>query len=214
MDTASSHNITRFHSKLSYHAMLLGGVCAIVSILLLFGNEETKPRIEKLIEADKVALLTEVFPDSLYDNEPLSTTVQLAASAEFSAPIEVSTATLNGAFSGAILQSAVPGWGDNIYFILAVDQNMKITGVRVVSHKETPGLADGIERNKSDWIDSFLGKSLSNTPGPDWRVKKDGGEFDQFTGATITPRAMVNGVYHALLQLQQWREQTPREASE
>ncbi|MCW8923886.1 MAG: RnfABCDGE type electron transport complex subunit G, partial [Gammaproteobacteria bacterium] len=74
-----------------------------------------------------------------------------------------------------------------------------LAGVRVVKHRETPGLGDGIEAKRSDWILGFNGKSLNNLSEKQWKVKRDGGEFDQFTGATITPRAVVKAVHAALL---------------
>ena len=72
-------------------------------------------------------------------------------------------------------------------------------GVRVLRHRETPGLGDGIEIQRSNWIETFVGKSLSNPNESQWKVKRDGGVFDQFTGATITPRAVVGAVHKALL---------------
>ena len=70
--------------------------------------------------------------------------------------------------------------------------------VRVISHKETPGLGDKIEAKRNDWILQFAGLSLDNPDKNNWKVKKDGGQFDQFTGATITPRAVVNAIRGAL----------------
>ena len=82
--------------------------------------------------------------------------------------------------------------------MMGMDKDGAVLGVRVVAHAETPGLGDKIERGKSDWILSFDGRSLSNTSSERWRVKKDGGDFDQFAGATITPRAVVHGVESGL----------------
>ena len=118
---------------------------------------------------------------------------------EFSAQaVEVYPALRNGELQGAAFQLGTVGYGGVITLMLGVDRHGVIQGVRVLSHKETPGLADKIELDKGDWILAFDGKSLSNTERPQWAVKKDGGEFDQFTGATITPRAIVNGVHKAL----------------
>ena len=81
---------------------------------------------------------------------------------------------------------------------MGIDQQQRITGVRVTQHKETPGLGDDIERQRSDWITTFNGLSLNSLPPGGWAVRKDGGNFDAFTGATITPRAVVNAVHRAL----------------
>ena len=82
--------------------------------------------------------------------------------------------------------------------IMGVDREGNILGVRVLSHKETPGLGDKIEVAKSDWILKFATKSLDNVKPEQWAVKKDGGEFDQFSGATITPRKTVQAVHRGL----------------
>ncbi|HCE41269.1 MAG TPA: electron transport complex subunit RsxG, partial [Alcanivorax sp.] len=106
----------------------------------------------------------------------------------------------DGAPGGAVLEATAPdGYGGAINLIVGVDMDGRVLGVRAVPpHNETPGLGDKIERRKSDWILSFNGKSLDN-PAPDgWAVKKDGGRFDSFTGATITPRAVVTAVHRAL----------------
>ncbi|AKH20318.1 electron transport complex subunit RsxG [Sedimenticola thiotaurini] len=103
----------------------------------------------------------------------------------------------------AVFTSMVPnGYSGPIKLLVAVKVDGTLGGVRVVSHKETPGLGDKVEENRSDWIFSFEGKSLTNPDLSGWKVKKDGGEFDQFTGATITPRAIVNGVKNTLLYYQ------------
>ena len=92
-----------------------------------------------------------------------------------------------------------PGYAAPIRLIIAVRSNGVLGGVRVLSQMETPGLGDKIDENKSDWILSFDGKSLGNPPLSRWKVKKDGGIFDQFTGATITPRSVVKTVKTTLL---------------
>ncbi|MCW8944416.1 MAG: electron transport complex subunit RsxG [Sedimenticola sp.] len=100
----------------------------------------------------------------------------------------------------AVFTSVVPnGYSGPIKLLVAVLNNGTLGGVRVVSHKETPGLGDKVEENRSDWIFSFNGKSLSNPEFSRWKVKKDGGDFDQFTGATITPRSIVNAVKNTLV---------------
>jgi electron transport complex protein RnfG len=95
------------------------------------------------------------------------------------------------------------GYSGPIKLLVAVRTDGTLGGVRVVAHKETPGLGDKVEESRSDWILSFNDKSLSKPALAGWKVKKDGGQFDQFTGATITPRAIVSGVKNTLLYFQE-----------
>ena len=81
---------------------------------------------------------------------------------------------------------------------MGIEESGRLAGVRVTSHRETPGLGDAIDAAKSDWILEFAGRSLSDPEPPGWAVERDGGVFDQFTGATITPRAVVEAVQRAL----------------
>jgi len=90
------------------------------------------------------------------------------------------------------------GYNGEIGLLVGIDQRQRITGVRVTQHQETPGLGDDIERQRSDWITEFNGLSLNSLPPSGWAVRKDGGHFDAFTGATITPRAVVNAIHHTL----------------
>ena len=90
------------------------------------------------------------------------------------------------------------GYNGNIRLLTGIDREGKLLGVRVINHRETPGLGDKVEVRKSDWIKGFKGLSLGNPEKSKWRVKRDGGDFDQFTGATITPRAIVTAAYQIL----------------
>jgi electron transport complex protein RnfG len=103
-----------------------------------------------------------------------------------------------------ILTAVVPdGYAGPINLLVAVLADGTLGGVRVVSHKETPGLGDKIEEQRTDWIHGFAGKSLSNPDPAHWKVKRDGGDFDQFTGATVTPRAIVKAVKNTLLYVKE-----------
>ena len=109
-------------------------------------------------------------------------------------------ARLGGEPVAAILNSVAPnGYNGRIHLLVGIYVDGSLAGVRVVKHAETPGLGDAIEVRKSPWITGFDGKSLDDPNTERWRVKRDGGEFDQFTGATITPRAVVAAVRNALL---------------
>lgn len=103
-----------------------------------------------------------------------------------------------------IVTSVVPdGYAGPISLLVAVLADGTLGGVRVISHKETPGLGDKIEEQRTDWIHGFAGKSLTNPDPSHWKVKRDGGDFDQFTGATVTPRAVVKAVKNTLLYVKE-----------
>ena len=108
------------------------------------------------------------------------------------------TVRLRGEAKGAVFRMAARGYADDVVVLIGVDVDGRILGVRVVKHKETPGLGDKIEVAKSGWIRDFDGKSLGNPEASRFAVKKDGGDFDQFAGATITPRAVVKAVKQGL----------------
>jgi len=102
--------------------------------------------------------------------------------------------------TAAVFTPIVPdGYSGPIKLLVAVRTDGTLGGVRVIAHKETPGLGDKVEERRSDWIHSFNGKSLGNPELAKWKVKRDGGYFDQFTGATITPRSIVKAVKNTLL---------------
>ena len=125
-------------------------------------------------------------------------------------PVMAYRARKEGRSIAVVISPVAPdGYNGSIRLLVAIKYSGELAGVRVLTHKETPGLGDGIEIEKSDWIRSFEGRSLSN---PDetkkgWNVKKDGGVFDQFTGATITPRAIVKAVHKTLSYYQTHRDQ-------
>jgi electron transport complex protein RnfG len=100
--------------------------------------------------------------------------------------------------TGVAVEVSRKGYSGEIKVLLGIDENGKLLGVRVLKHTETPGLGDKIEVGRSDWITRFTGKSLGDPPDAQWAVRKDGGPFDQFAGATITPRALVNAIRDGL----------------
>ncbi len=102
---------------------------------------------------------------------------------------------------------ALDGYNGRIKILVGIYENGSLAGARIISHRETPGLGDAIDEIKSDWIIAFTGKTLTNPGNKNWQVKKDGGVFDQFTGATITPRAVVKAIHNALLYFSKNKEQ-------
>lgn len=184
--------------RVDYQGGILGFICAVVTMLLLFGQQQTYEPIQARLAEDRQAMLEEVLPSRYFDNQPLHDAMEITDSTLSAKPIQVYLAKLAGVVSAVVFQVDTEGYGGTITLMLALNTEGEIIGLRTLSHKETPGLADKIETDKSDWILGFNGSSLANTPLKDWAVKKDGGKFDQFTGATITPRAVVRGVVSGL----------------
>jgi electron transport complex protein RnfG len=134
-------------------------------------------------------------PSSFYDNALAASCTLVADERLASTPNRVYRATKEGESIGFVVESTAPnGYSGKIHMLTGMLMNGTVTGVRVLDHKETPGLGDKIDIRISDWILSFNGQQVSEQNSALWEVKKDGGQFDQFTGATITPRAVVNQV--------------------
>ncbi len=189
---------SQLRQHVSYPALLLALLSALCASLLHGTSVATTPLIAAAERHDRLAAISVVMPADRYDSDPLASC--LPASGPLA--VEICPLTLKGQAAGHIATlTSTSGYGGPIRILLGVDGNGAITGVRVLSHSETPGLGDLIEAGKSRWIDSFKGHSLSNTSQQQWAVRKDGGDFDQFTGATITPRAVVGGVHQALLTI-------------
>lgn len=149
--------------------------------------------------------LESIIPDGRFDNDPLEDLIQVSARDLLGADsTRVYRVRQGGEAVGVILDPVVPdGYAGPIQLLVSVLRDGTVGGVRVLFHHETPGLGDKIEERKSDWVLGFDGKSLSNPTPERWAVKRDGGEFDQFTGATITPRAIVGAVKSTLIYVQQ-----------
>jgi len=173
------------------------GTAILASVFFL-----THDAIQKSEENEKLKLIMQIVPPTLFDNDIIQDTLPIPASELLGT--EESTlayrARLKGEPTAVVLSSIAPdGYGGKITLILAVRHNGELAGVRVVTHKETPGLGDYIELPKSPWIKGFDGKSLAVYKDADWKVKKDGGKFDYMAGATITPRAVIKAVHKALI---------------
>ncbi len=163
---------------------------------------------EKIAENERRVLLSNLhalLPREKFDNDIATDTQQLAASALLGTdtPSTIYRARLGNEPVAIVFNSIAPnGYNGNIHLLIGVYRDGSVAGVRAIKHSETPGLGDGIEIRKSNWILGFDSKSLGN-PTPDkWAVKRDGGKFDQFTGATITPRAIVEAVKNTLVYFQ------------
>ncbi|WP_421274406.1 electron transport complex subunit RsxG [Aeromonas taiwanensis] len=182
--------------------------------MVVLTNELTRDRIAHQQELEKLRTLQALLPEGSYDND-LVASCKLVSSREYlgsDEPMPLYTATLKGVHTGYALETVAPdGYSGAIRMVVSTDAKGAISAVRVLTHKETPGLGDKIELKKSNWIDSFVGRTLNAENEASWAVKKDGGEFDAFTGATITPRAVVKAVKNLLL-LQQEHPELLRDA--
>ena len=185
---------------ISRNALILGLFAVATAAMLAFTNDRTRDQVACNRQQALEASLHEVLPPSLADNNLLADQIAVTDVALGRGERHIYRARKAGAPSGAVLETVAPdGYGGAIALLVGVTLDGTITGVRVVPpHNETPGLGDRIETRKSGWIRSFDGRSLANTAADGWAVKKDGGEFDAFTGATITPRAVVGAVYRTL----------------
>ena len=177
------------------HALVLGGFSLSATLLLAVVYGLTKEPIEKSELDDLRHSLEQVIPASIHDNNPAADTMQLKLDGT---SLLIYRARKASHVTGVAFEASRGGYSGEIRMLLGIDENGKLLGVRVLKHTETPGLGDKIEVTRSDWITRFTGKSLGDPPDAQWAVKKDGGPFDQFAGATITPRAVVNGIRDGL----------------
>lgn len=184
---------------------IAAGILAIFAVagtaLVAFTHAATKARIEANERETLLQNLHALVPLKTIDNDMALDTLEISEPEQLGAP---TTTVYRGRMQGdpvaAVLTTRVPnGYSGPIKLLVAVRYDGTLGGVRVISHKETPGLGDKVEERRSDWIYSFTGKSLGNPPLEKWKVKRDGGIFDQFTGATITPRSIVNAVKKTLI---------------
>ena len=195
---------------LALFAFITAGVIALVQI-------NTAATIEQNIAKAKAKALYEIVPETTVDNDLLNDALVLTSeiskqrmNINLLGPL-ADEATLHyakkdGAIHSIILPAVAPdGYTTAIQLLVGIRLDGSVAGVRIVDHKETPGLGDKVELKKSDWVLSFNGKSLEAPKVDFWKVKKDGGDFDQFTGATITPRAVVDAVKRSLEFYQQYK---------
>lgn len=176
--------------------------CAALAVALLSSVQSlTRERIVAEQHRARLATLNVVLPAALYDNDPLADRIAVRAPAWLGSDnaVNVWRARRAGVGSALVIEAVAPnGYVGPIRLVIGVRADGTVSGVRVTAHTETPGLGDGIDAAKSDWINRFTGHTLGNPPRKRWAVQRDGGGFDQFAGATVTPRAIVRAVRRAL----------------
>ena len=190
-------------TSISRNGLILAAFALATTFVIAGTYLGTKTKIQQNVRDAQQKALIDIIPKSRHNNSMLDDTktinnVELLGLRETK---QLFVARLNNQPVAAILPvTARDGYSGDIDLIVGINTDASIAGVRVLSHRETPGLGDAIDLKKSNWVLSFNGKQLSNTT---WEVKKEGGDFDQFTGATITPRAVTHAVKRALEYYQQ-----------
>jgi len=191
-------------------AWLAGGTAVAAVALALLVHHWAAPRIAAHQRAASIARLTAVLGGLRFDNDVLADAIEVRDPEllDTERPVPVYRARLAGRPVAALIEVAAPGgYGGSMRLLVAVRPDGRLIGVRVIEHHETPGVGDGIDPRKSDWLARFAGRSLRDPPVGQWSVRKDGGTFDQYTGATVTSRAVVGAVRDALRWYDAHREQ-------
>jgi electron transport complex protein RnfG len=188
-----SVGIAAIRERLSYQGISLGMVALLASAALSLADQSTRAAIAAAEARDLAVSLAQVLPEGTADNDLLKDTVDMKVGAGDTA-ITVYRARKAGVATAAVFRVAQRGYAGDIVVLMGVDAQGRLLGARVIKHAETPGLGDKIEVAKTPWIRAFDGKSLGDPAADKWAVKRDGGVFDQFAGATITPRAVVKAV--------------------
>lgn len=192
------------------NSLILGAFAIFTAGLIAFIQQATGERIAMESERMQMRALNEIVPNEQHDNDLLQDSFPVTDQRLLGLPSPGTgwRARKDGQVVAVILPAVtMNGYSGRIDLLVGIRASGELAGVRVVDHRETPGLGDKFEPAKGDWIFSFDGKSLSVPASRGWAVRKDGGDFDQFVGATITPRAVVQAVYNALQYFEQHREE-------
>lgn len=194
-----------FRLPIQKNSQILAIFAIVCTAIVGLVNELTKERIQTQAQLQLLNTLHSIIEPSRYNNDITQDCVSISSpllgGAKNTSLIQTAYIARHNTLpiAAAITSTAPDGYNGNIELIVAINFDNSISGVRVLKHQETPGLGDKVELRKSDWITSFNGKELLSEQDNRWAVSKDGGIFDQFTGATITPRAVVKAVTNTLL---------------
>jgi H+/Na+-translocating ferredoxin:NAD+ oxidoreductase subunit G len=182
-------------------ALTLAIIAAVLTALVVLVASFTRDRIASNEQAWIRQRLDALVPPATHDNDLLADSIAVTAPDLLgsSQPIKIYRARRAGAPVAAVLRPIAPdGYRGPIELLVAIGQDGRLIGVQVIRHQETPGLGDAFESRDVHWPDRFRGRSLTDPPTQRWTVRRDGGDFDAFTGATITPRAIVKAVRNSL----------------
>ncbi|EPF17841.1 electron transport complex protein RnfG [Cedecea davisae] len=180
------------------HGVALALFAALFTGLTALVNELTKPTIAQQSALQQKMLFDQVIPDDVYDNNIQNSCLLVKDSPLGKGARHIYVARKGDTPVAVVMEATAPdGYSGAIQILVGADFKGTILGTRVTEHHETPGLGDKIELRLSDWITHFTNKRIQGSDDASWAVQKDGGQFTQFTGATITPRAVVNAVKRA-----------------
>lgn len=182
-------------------AATLGAVVLASVILLGVLQLATRDRVAEAERASAQRALAVLLPIGSFDNNPNEDAVWVTAPHYLGSeqPMRVKRARRESALSALLIETVAPdGYSGDIRLLIGVSATGKVLGIRVLAHRETPGLGDAFEPSRSDWLARLRGLALGAPPLSGWRVKRDAGQFDQFAGATITPRAVLGAVRRSL----------------
>jgi electron transport complex protein RnfG len=174
---------------------------AVLAAVLTWAATATADRIRHNEQAWLQQRLDALIAPSAHDNDLLTDriTVTSPEMLGIESPVPIFRARLRGQPVAAVIYTTAPdGYQGPIEMLVAIALDGKLIGVQIVRHRETQGLGDQFENRRVDWLRNFTGRSLNDPPQQRWSVRKDGGDFDEFTGATITPRAIVRATRRAL----------------
>ncbi len=191
-------------------ALLLLLFATVGTGLVAFTHNQTRERIEYNAQAEILRNLHVLIPPEIHNNDLLEDkiTVHDRALLGTGEPVTVYRARLDDQLVAAVLTPVAPdGYNGSIKLLVGIYWDGTLSGVRIVSHRETPGLGDDIDQDRSTWILGLTGRSLSHPEPEAWKVRRDGGIFDQFTGATISPRAVINAVRNCLIYFSKNRDE-------
>ncbi len=179
------------HKGGSLLALAVAAAITLTAAVYLVTNQKREQARRQLLLDQITALMPEaVFKATeIHQAETLDLTLSALVTINKVYPV-----TRGGQPAAVIQAVTTQGYSGDIQLLAAMDSTPKLIGVAILSHSETPGLGDKIEASRSDWLTQFSDLNIDSIPANAWRVKKDGGDFDQITGATITPRAIVNAV--------------------
>ncbi len=196
--------------SITRNSILLGFFAALTTAIVAGTFLSTKDSIAENIRKAQEKALLELVPKDRHNNSMLDHTLivdndKLLGLRE-SKQLFIAKQD-NNIVAAIIPVTARDGYTGDINMIVGINSDGTVAGVRILEHRETPGLGDAVDKRKSDWVDGFIGKSLTNPSQDKWKVKKDKGEFDQFTGATITPRAVTKAIKQALIYFEEHKQE-------
>lgn len=197
-NAANNQSLTQ---SIILNSLALGGFALVCTIIIALTYINTSDNIEQQKKLAQLKALYQIVPKNHHDNDLLTDNISLQVKQLGHRQAQtIYLASQQGKPTVIVYPvTTTDGYSGDISYIIGINiDDDSIAGVRVINHQETPGLGDKIELRKSPWILSFNGLNFKNTQPEDWTVKKNGGRFDGFTGATITPRSVTRSIARTL----------------